>query len=389
MDQIMHSTKRGQSTAYLYGQILGYTLLLGAIAVLVMNFNHNAKQLDTELDWSFLALKSGFGITQKWLAHHGYHSNLNVLLVGLMNTIVVSILSIVASSVIGAIVAMGATAKNIVLQKTAAVYVNIFRNVPLLIQILFWYNLWVTKLPTVKQTTTLFSIAINNRGIYLPSMQHHEMVYVLFAAGTVLHLLLLRAFQYRKVASVAIARYNMLPLASLTTAVIVFLFVAISGLQGALTPPVIGRFNVSGFHIYPEFIALFFGLTFYTAAYNAESIRGAILAVPAGQQEVAESLSLSPWQSFTTVILPQSIPGFIPPLASHYVNVAKNSSLGLSVGYPELFAIFAGTVLNQTGRATEIIAIIMLVYLMLSAVIITIMNWVNRKQSHWAGGQVQ
>ena len=385
----MYSSKRGQSTAYLYGQLLGYIFLITAVAVLVMNFNHNAKRLDTELDWSFLALKSGFGITQKWVVHHGYHNNLNVLLVGLMNTIVVSILSIVASSVIGAIIAMGATARNIVLQKTAAVYVNIFRNVPLLIQILFWYNLWVTKLPTVKQTATLFSIAVNNRGIYLPTIQHHEMVYALFVGGTILHLLLLRIFQYRKVASTTIARYNMLPLASLTTALIALVFIVISWLQGALTPPVIGRFNVSGFHIYPEFIALFFGLTFYTAAYNAESIRGAILAVPAGQQEAAESLSLNPWQSFVTVILPQSIPGFIPPLTSHYVNLAKNSSLGLSVGYPEVFAIFAGTVLNQTGRATEIIAIIMLVYLVLSAVIIASMNWFNRKQSHWAGGQVQ
>lgn len=378
--------KKGMSTTYILGQLIGLIGLALCISILVTNIHDNLKQFDLTLDWSFLAQKSGFGITQKWLSHNSYHNNLNVLLVGIANTIVVSLLAIIVSTELGVIVALSSRSPNPLIRGTGRVYVHVFRNVPLLVQILFWYNIWVLRTPTVPNTWHAGLIALNNRGIYFPEIGASQEMLIGLMGVWVAHVLLLRLFQYRKIASYSIKRYQLLPVCTITTSAYLVLIIVALWLSNSLTPPEIGRFNVSGYHIYPEFIALFLGLSLYTGAYNAESIRGAILSVPVGQQEAAETLSMSPWQCFRQVILPQSVPGFIPPLTSHYVNCTKNSSLGLAVGYPEVFAIFAGTVLNQTGRAFEIIAIIMVVYAALSLLTIQSMNWVNTRQKKWVLG---
>lgn len=382
-------SKAGKTTSYVYCQLFGVVVLILCVVLLALNINYNLKQFDLSLDWSFLEQKSGFGITQKWLSHNSYHNNLNVLLVGIVNTIAVSLLAIIVSTELGVIVALCSRSRNPLIRGTGRVYIHVFRNVPLLVQILFWYNIWVLKTPTVANTWHAGMLALNNRGIYFPEIGTSHGMLVWLMGFWLAHVILLRLFQYRKIASYSIKRYQLLPVCVITTTAYIVIIIAAFWLSGSLIAPEIGRFNVSGYHVYPEFIALLLGLSLYTGAYNAESIRGAILSIPAGQQEAAETLSMSAWQCFCQVILPQSVPGLIPPLTSHYVNCTKNSSLGLAVGYPEVFAIFAGTVLNQTGRAFEIIAIIMAVYASLSMLTIFSMNWISSRQRKWTDGVVK
>ena len=376
---------KGRSTAFIVTQAIGYILIGLVCWSIVSNMTFNLDRLGIQIDWRFLTMESGFGITQKWLDHNNYHSNLNVLLVGLINTLVVSFAGIVLSSLIGIVVALGSYSHNPLLRSTAGLYINVFRNVPLLIQILFWYNLWILKMPSVKNTWFGYIIAYNNRGVYLPSIAWRSTDVMILLGLIAAQWVCLRIFQYIRVLRSNQQPTTVLPTLCVLAAVTSLAFIVVYAQAGLISLPKLGRFNVSGYHIYPEFIGLLAGLSLYTAAYNAETIRGAINAVPQGQREATEVLTLSPWLSFTKVIVPQALPGIMPPLASHYMNLAKNSSLGLAVGYPEMFAIFAGTVLNQTGRAIEIISIIMAIYLIISIMIITVMNAINQRQSHWKG----
>lgn len=376
---------KGRSTVFIVTQAIGYITVGLVFWSIISNMIFNLNRLDIQIDWRFLTMESGFGITQKWLDHSNYHSNLNVLLVGLINTLVVSFAGIVLSSFIGVIVALCSYSHNPLLRSTSGLYINVFRNVPLLIQILFWYNLWILKMPSVKNTWFGYIFAYNNRGVYLPSVAWRSSDMVLFLSLIAAQWVLLWLYQSRKKMLGYQQQIKVFPLLCMLTALTLLAFIVMYAQAGLISLPKLGRFNVSGYHIYPEFIGLLAGLSLYTAAYSAETIRGAINAVPQGQREATEVLTLSPWLSFTKVIIPQSLPGIMPPMASHFMNLTKNSSLGLAVGYPEMFAIFAGTVLNQTGRAIEIFSIIMAIYLIISITIVAVMNTINQRQSHWKG----
>lgn len=381
---LIQATKK-KSKAYLYLQALAVLVVAYLAYSGYMNMQYNLKHLDITVDMRFLSLESGFGITQKWFEHHSYDSNFNVLWIGLVNTVIVSVYGILLSTLVGVVIALAMHGKNPLIRGVGRLYVNVFRNVPLLVQILFWYNVWILKMPIVKNTWFIGIFALNNRGMYLPEVKWSIWVFFVYFVAMVIVYVWLRRNQYVTRDGEKIKKYCTMNAFCLTALVVLILFYLISYLSGDMVMPNMGKFNVMGTHIYPEFIGLLAGLTFYTAAYNAESMRGAILAVSKGQQEASDVLGLTPWMSFTRVIVPQSLPGLLPSLASHYMNLTKNSSLGLAVGYPEIFAIFAGTVLNQTGRSVEVIAIVMGVYLILSMAIIYGMNWVNQKQSKWKG----
>lgn len=381
----MNQGIKGWSTTYIGLQLMGILLLLYIGWTAWGNLITNLSRLDIQIDMRFLRLESGFNITQKWLQHHHHSSNLNVLWVGILNTLIVSAVGIVLSTIVGILIALASYSMNPLLAMTSRVYVSIFRNVPLIIQILFWYNLWVLKMPTVKQSWALQMIIINKRGIYLPEVSWRSMHVLICSLFLVIEWVLLQRNQYKKVGQHYVKTYALVPYLLLFWAVTLGVFYVGYWVSGEVKMPIIGRYNVQGWHIYPEFIGLVLGLSLYTAAFHAESIRGAISAVPSGQQEVSDTMNLTPWQSFYRVIIPQALPGMLPSMSSHYMNLAKNTSLGLSVGYPEVFAIFAGTVLNQTGRAIEIIGIVMAVYLLLSISIVFIMNLINQRQAVWKG----
>lgn len=376
---------KGWSTTYFCLQLMGILLLLYIGWAAWSNLVANLSRLDIQIDMRFLRLESGFNITQKWLQHHHQSTNLNVLWVGIINTLIVSAVGIVLSTVVGILIALASYSMNPLLAITSRIYVSIFRNVPLIIQILFWYNLWVLKMPAVQQSWSLQVLLINKRGVYLPEVNWHSAHVMLCLLLLAIEWVLLRWKQYKKVGRHYVKAYAVAPYMLLLWGITIGLFYIGYWMAGEIKMPVIGRYNVQGWHIYPEFIGLVLGLSLYTAAYHAESIRGAISAIPQGQQEVSDTMNLTSWQSFYRVIIPQALPGMLPSMSSHYMNLAKNTSLGLSVGYPEVFAIFAGTVLNQTGRAIEIIGIVMAVYLALSITIVFIMNTMNQRQAVWKG----
>jgi len=304
--------------------------------------------------------------------------------VGLVNTLVVAITGIVFATILGFIIGIARLSKNWLVQKLATIYVEGIRNLPLLLQLLFWYNAVLKALPEVKDSAQIFAgTYLNTRGLFVPSPvfgPNFSAVLIAFfigAAGAFAYLRFARARQEKTgmqspVGSVSIALVLGLPL------IIYF----ISGQPLSFDYPDLGRFNIrGGAQIYPEFVALLLGLTTYTAAFIAEAVRAGIQAVSKGQTEAAHALGLRQGPTLDLVVIPQAMRVIIPPLTSQYLNLTKNSSLAVAVGYPDLVQVFAGTVLNQTGQAVEVIAITMGVYLAISLGTSLLMNWYNARKA--------
>jgi general L-amino acid transport system permease protein len=266
----------------------------------------------------------------------------------------------------------------------AGFYVEIIRNIPLLLQLLFWYNAVLKALPSVRESVTFPGGGLlNNRGLFLPQpvfQPGSRAALIALVLGIVAAILYriwakrrqMRTGQQAPVLWVALGLILVLPLAVL----------ALSGFPVTFNYPESGRFNIrGGIEVLPEFIALLFGLVIYTAAFIAEVVRAGILAVAKGQTEAAYSLGLRPGPTLRLVVIPQAMRVIIPPLTSQYLNLTKNSTLAVAIGYPDLVQIFAGTVLNQTGQAVEVIVITMAVYLTISLVTSALMNIYNRRMA--------
>ena len=379
--------RRHYTMLYLGFQLLGFVLLTLLVWRMYAHFTANMQRFDMGFSLHFLRFESGFPIMQKWLSHDSRDSHLNVLCVGLLNTLIVSGLGMFFSTILGALIALAGRSQQLVFRALSVCLISIFRNVPLLIQILFWYNLWIVKMPAVHDSWSWGVVLANKRGIYMPLYQGDVLWLYVLLVCLLLQWALLRYRQYVRFEHTWVRLHSIGARLCLLWMCTSLLFLWVAYAFGGVQLPTMGRFNVQGWHVYPEFIGLLLGLSFYTSAYHAESMRGAIAAVPEGQYEACDVLHLSRWTAFTRVVLPQSLPGMLPPMSSHYMNLTKNTSLGLAVGYPEMFALFAGTVLNHTGRAVEIIAIIMVVYLGLSMLIALMMNLLNKRQSVWTGTQ--
>jgi general L-amino acid transport system permease protein len=266
--------------------------------------------------------------------------------------------------------------------KAATGYVEIIRNIPLLLQLLFWYNAVLKALPEMRDSIKIpGGLVLNNRGLFLPDPAFgpgFKWVVAAFFVAIIASILFyifarqrqLRTGQQAPVFLVSLGLIVGLPL---------LLFV-ISGFPLSFSFPQAGRFNISGgMEVLPEFAALLFGLSIYTAAFIAEVVRAGILAVSRGQTEAAASLGLKPGPTLRLVVVPQAMRVIIPPLTSQYLNLTKNSSLAVAIGYPDLVQVFTGTVLNQTGQAVEVVAITMAVYLTISLVTSGLMNIYNSR----------
>jgi general L-amino acid transport system permease protein len=348
----------------------------------VSNAVDNLARANIASGFGFWNNTAGFDISQSLIEYSTASSYGRAFWVGLINTLLVAGLGVVLATVLGFVIGIARLSKNWLLARMAGFYVEIVRNLPLLLQLLFWYNAVLKALPGMRES---FAIPgggfLNNRGLFLPKpLWLAEARFALIALGIGIAASIAFAIWAKRrqdrtgwqapVFSVALMLAIGLPLAVL----------ALSGFPVQFEYPESGRFNIrGGVEVLPEFMALLFGLVIYTAAFIAEVVRAGILSVPKGQTEAAYSLGLRPRPTLRLVVVPQAMRVIVPPLTSQYLNLTKNSSLAVAIGYPDLVQIFAGTVLNQTGQAVEVIVITMAVYLTISLVTSGLMNLYNRR----------
>jgi len=345
-------------------------------------FNIEAREIHT--GFAFLSNRAGFDINESMIEYTPEHSNLRVFYVSLINTIVVAVVGIICATVIGLIIGIARLSNNYLISKLAGGYIELFRNIPILIQILLWYNLALYTLPSPRGSFNFFdSIFINKRGIYVPEpVSEPGFIWVLIAffLGVALTFLIKRHFK-KKHDKTGIHTNTL----GYTVGLLFGLPLVVFFLLGSpmyFDYPSLQGFNFKGGRVFsPEFLALAFALSVYTATYIAEAIRSGIEAVDKGQKEAAAALGLTQTQSLKLVVLPQALRVAIPPTINQYLNLTKNSSLATAIGYPELMSAFGGTVLNQVGQAVEILGMTMLVYLIISLFISLLLNIVNKKLS--------
>ena len=365
----------------------GYQLVLLAVvlwlgAEFVINARENLAAQNITSGFGFLEQTAGFGVSQSLIPYNETDSYGRVFLVGLLNTLLVAGLGIVFATVLGFVIGIARLSPNWLVARIAGGYVELVRNLPLLFQILFWYLAVLGTLPGPRQSFSLFGgLYVNNRGIFMPGPVFAPGAqYVALAAVVALVLVLaVRSWARRRqdrtgqtfpMFGVGLGLLIGLPLVALLA----------TGFPVQFDFPQLRGFNfVGGMRLLPEFVALLVALTTYTAAFIAEVVRAGILAISRGQTEAAYALGLRRSLMLRLIVVPQALRVIIPPLTNQYLNLTKNSSLAVAIGYPDLFAVFAGTALNQTGQAIEIIAITMAVYLSLSLATSALMNWYNAR----------
>jgi general L-amino acid transport system permease protein len=333
----------------------------------------------------FWSTTAGFDISQTLIEYSAQGSTYGrAFWVGLLNTLLVAGLGIVFATILGFVVGISRLSRNWLLAKVAGGFVEIIRNTPLLLQLFFWYNAVLKALPDIRESIVILGGAyLNNRGFFLPLpifKNGFGFVELAFLAGVV-GAIAFRFWARKRQEQTG----RQAPIIRVTLALVIGLPIAVLALMGfpiGFEFPQAGRFNIiGGIEVLPEFAALLFGLSIYTAAFIAEVVRAGILAVSRGQTEAAYSLGLRPGSTLRLIVVPQAMRVIIPPLTSQYLNLTKNSSLAVAIGYPDLVQVFTGTVLNQTGQAVEVVAITMLVYLVISLVTSLLMNIYNRRMA--------
>lgn len=357
--------------------LLGVLLLAG---ILYMNMLRGLNNLGLTLNLEFLENEAGFDISEG-IEYAPSDTYLKAFWVGVVNTLKVSLIGIVCATILGLVVGIARLSSNWLIRTVAAVYVECFRNVPLLLQILFWYTAVILQLPRVRDSISLFGdVFINQRGVYLPSPEPTSgfkvwSFYLLAGLIVAAILYVLRTRQLRQLELPGFRAKWALP---------AFLIIALVGWfltpekPFRLDPPVLRGFNfVGGISLSPEFSALLIGLSVYTGAFIAEVVRSGIQAVVKGQREAAKAVGLSEAQTLQLVVLPQAVPIIVPPLTSQYLNLAKNSSLAIAIGFPDVFSI-GNTMMLQTGQSIPVFAMIMVSYLIMSLTTSAAMNWYNR-----------
>ncbi len=363
-------------------QVLLISLVLLFGGWIVDNTLTNLENRGISTGFDFLSQSAGFGIIQSLIEYNESLSFGHTFVVGLLNTLLVSALGIVFATLLGFGMGVARLSSNWLLAKVAAVYVEVFRNIPLLLQIFFWYFAVLSVLPSPRQSLSLFDIFfLNIRGVFLPEP--------VFDAGG---MIAVWAFVVAAVLTVGLVLLNKrqrkntgrpLPFLKATGALLliglpVVTFWLANGSLHWDVPHLKGFGFKGGIELLPELLALWFALTVYTAAFIAEVVRSGIESVSKGQKEAAAALGLRPGRVMNLVVIPQAMRVIIPPLTNQYLNLIKNSSLATAIGYPDLVSVFAGTTLNQTGQAIEVIAMTMAVYLTISLTVSMLMNMYNR-----------
>ncbi len=367
----------------IFFQLLTVIGLVAFLWYITTNMFHNIEQRGITTGFDFFGQIAGFGISESPIPYSDQTSTyFDAFKVGIINTLIVSGVGIFFASILGVIIGVARLSKNYIVSKLSLGYIEFFRNIPILLQILFWYNVVLAALPKPRQSIQLASdMFLNNRGLFVPKpIMEAGFTFVIIAFVLAIFVSIFLVKWANKRFEETGKESFLLPWIVL---IIVGLPLGVYFLSGSplhFDYPALKGFNFRGGMSYsPEFLALTFALSIYTATYIAEAIRSGIEAIPKGQKEAAASLGLSSYQSLKLVILPQAIRIAIPPIINQYLNLTKNSSLATAIGYPELVTVFAGTCLNQTGQAIEIILVTMLVYLTISLTISFVLNIINKK----------
>jgi general L-amino acid transport system permease protein len=370
-------------------QILFFAVLVWIAYEIVSNASENLKAQRITAGFGFLANTAGFDVNQNLIPYAGSDPYTRVFLVGLLNTLLVSVIGIFFATLIGFLVALGRLSPNWLLARISGGYVELVRNLPLLFQILFWYLAVLAALPNPRQGIALFgSFFLSNRGLVIPK-PIGEAGFEPFALAVLVAI----------VASIVLRRYARWQLFQKGRMIKIWPYVLglliglplvsalILGAPVSFELPVLKGFNFSGgSRVIPEFVALTLALSTYTAAFIAEIVRAGILSVHKGQMEAGSSLGLQRGSVLRLIVIPQALRVILPPLTNQYLNLTKNSSLAVAIGYPDLVSVFAGTTLSQTGQAIEIIGITMGVYLLISLVTSAIMSFYGWRLGRSLGG---
>ena len=358
--------------------LIGF-LAYGAIANVVANL----ARANIATGFGFWNNTAGFDISQSLIFYSADVSTYGrAFWVGLLNTLLVAGLGVVFATLLGFLIGIARLSNNLLVARLAAAYVELVRNIPLLLQLLFWYNAVLKTLPDSRASLAFPGGGfLNNRGLFLPrpAFEGEEAVTLALLAGVAaacVFTFLLRP-RFKRLGGVT---------AILVTAALALLppiiAVLVTDARIAFEFPETGRFNIrGGIEILPEFVALLAGLVIYTASFIAEVVRAGLVAVPKGQTEAAYALGLRRGATLKLIIIPQAMRVIIPPLTNQYLNLTKNSTFAVAIGYPDLVQVFTGTVLNNTGQAVEVVVITMAVYLAISLLTSFLMNWYNARMA--------
>ncbi|CEO38895.1 amino acid ABC transporter permease [Photobacterium kishitanii] len=365
-------------------QIIAVVALVFFFYSIINNALTNLETRGIATGFDFLNQEAGFGIGLTLIDYDETFSYGRTFLVGLLNTALIAVLGVILATILGFIIGVARLSPNWLVSRFAAFYIEIFRNIPLLLQIFFWYFAVLQVLPSPRQSLQFGdSIFLNVRGLSIPSPIFEQGSGFILIALIIAFIIAMSYQYYAKKKQQNTGQQSPVLLVSLTIIVLLPLMAFfISGKPISIDYPSLKGFNFSGgITVLPELAALLLALSIYTAAFIAEIVRSGINAVSHGQTEAAEALGLTRNKTLRLIVLPQAMRIIIPPLTSQYLNLTKNSSLAMAIGYPDLVSVFAGTTLNQTGQAIEIIAMTMAVYLSLSLITSLLMNIYNKKMA--------
>ncbi len=368
----------------MFFQVLVLGLVIYGGYVLVSNTLHNLERQGIASGFGFMKTTAGFSILMTLIEYTESDSYFRAFIVSLLNTLLVAAIGIFFATILGFLIGVARLSNNWLISKLAAVYIETLRNIPLLLQIFFWYfGVW-RNAPSPSESIAFFdSFFLNNRGLYSPSPIFEDgfalISWSLVAAFIIIYFMAKWAHKRQQATGQQFhtVYYSLSLIIGLP-----FIAAIITGFPLSWEYPELKGFNFKGgFSLIPELVSLTLALSLYTATFIAEIVRAGIMAVSHGQTEASYALGLRPGPTLRLVVIPQALRVIIPPLTSQYLNLTKNSSLAAAIAYPDLVLVFAGTVLMQTGQAVEIIAITMSVYLTISLLISGFMNWYNNKMA--------
>ena len=369
-------------------QLLTILFIILAIIYFTINAQNNMGNRGISFGFGFLSQESSFDITFSLIDYDGSHSYARAFLVGLLNTILVSVIGIFFATILGVTVGISRLSQNYLISKAATCYVEIFRNIPLILQIFFWYFAALRALPLTIDSINFYDISfLNVKGWYVPKFiwtNFSLFFYSIIAA--IISIIFVSKYAKKQRDEFG----KQIPTLYISLAILFglpFLTFLIGGVSLSFQIPELHQLSKTiyvykgGVSIIPELISLALALSMYTATFIAENVRAGILGVNKGQKEAAASIGLTKVQILKLVVMPQALRIIIPPTTNQYLNLTKNSSLAAAIAYPDIVLVFAGTALMQTGRAIEIISITMFTYLALSLSISGFMNWYNKKMA--------
>lgn len=367
--------------------VISQIIVVGVVFGLLGYFYNNMitalrEQLGVAINYGFLRSTAGFDIGESLISYSRADTYLRAFMVGLLNTLQVAILGIIFATLLGITIGVMRLSTNFLVSRIAAIYIDVFRNIPLLLLLIFWAQAVFFKLPRVQEAVILPGpIYLSNRGVAVPwgvPTDSWNTYRIILLVGLIL------AFVVARILKEQGKRTGRMPLITLWW-LVTFVAVAVLGWfvvpqPLTLTTPELVGFNTQGGRVFSQqFMALLSGLIIYTAAFIAETVRAGIQAVSKGQREASTALGLTGFQTLRLIIFPQALRVIIPPLTSQYLNLTKNSSLAIAVGYPDLFAVAGNTILNQTGRAIEVFSLVMGIYLLFSLTTSLFMNIYNQR----------